>query len=347
MGARLLLYAWLCAYFTTFAPVSNAAAQSSRFLARASLDAATMLSRDQLGRLAYDRVGFLASVQIGYAALARLDLTLGVDGGGFFSSSEGTGGLVAPTVGLLAHAKRGGLVPYALAEAGPGITGTVTRPFIKLGAGLEIPISPSFALGPAAGYGHLVQTDHRAGSSTDARYIWAGLAILYQHLDPPTRTAKAPTTRIILVHETSAPPVAPVQDTTPELMALLEQALPNPTARVELLAPVLFAYDSDRLEPVGVAMLHEVARELAARPDIALLSIQGYADRRGSAEYNRALSQKRAERVLAWLVEHGVAPERLQVEAEGATHFVEPGAAEPDHEQNRRVVFRVLKTDPP
>ena len=43
------------------------------------------------------------------------------------------------------------------------------------------------------------------------------------------------------------------------------------------------------------------------------------------------------------MIEHGIAPERLQVSPEGATDFVEPGTTESEHEQNRRVVFRVLK----
>ena len=57
------------------------------------------------------------------------------------------------------------------------------------------------------------------------------------------------------------PPTPPSGD----LDKLLDAALPMPEApkaRVELLAPVLFKFASDELEPVGVAMLHEVAREL-------------------------------------------------------------------------------------
>jgi outer membrane protein OmpA-like peptidoglycan-associated protein len=128
-----------------------------------------------------------------------------------------------------------------------------------------------------------------------------------------------------------------------EIEHLLERALPAPSERVELLAPVLFAFDSDVLEPVGVAMLHEVAGVLKQRADIERLAIQGYADKRGSAEYNRALSLRRAERVKEWLVAHGVAPERLEVQPEGASGFVEPGESELEHQQNRRVIFRVLK----
>jgi outer membrane protein OmpA-like peptidoglycan-associated protein len=112
---------------------------------------------------------------------------------------------------------------------------------------------------------------------------------------------------------------------------------------MELLAPVLFAFDSDTLEPVGVAMLHEVLSLLKTRPDIELLAILGFADKRGSSDYNKQLSTRRAERVRGWLVEHGIAKERLTVQTQGASGFVEAGESEVEHEQNRRVIFRVLR----
>jgi outer membrane protein OmpA-like peptidoglycan-associated protein len=125
---------------------------------------------------------------------------------------------------------------------------------------------------------------------------------------------------------------------------LLDQAVH--VERSELLAPVLFAFDSDELDANGIAMLHQVAALLLhERKDIARLAIAAYADARGSSEYNRNLSRRRAERVRAWLIEHGIAPERLEVDAEGASHFIEPGKNEAEHQQNRRVVFRVLATE--
>jgi OmpA-OmpF porin, OOP family len=90
-----------------------------------------------------------------------------------------------------------------------------------------------------------------------------------------------------------------------------------------------------------------VARELAARSEIELVEIYGYADERGSAEYNESLSGRRAQRVFDWLVEHGVAPERLQVAPQGARDPVESGTSEGEYEQNRRVVFRVLRMASP
>jgi OOP family OmpA-OmpF porin len=132
-----------------------------------------------------------------------------------------------------------------------------------------------------------------------------------------------------------------------DVMVLLERALPAQHAQVELLAPVLFRFDSDELEPIGVAMLHEVAHVLEVRTDIELLQIQGYADARGSDDYNRQLSERRAQRVLAWLIEHGVSSDRLSIAGQGEASPVEAGSSEDSLEQNRRVIFRVLRLSEP
>ena len=139
------------------------------------------------------------------------------------------------------------------------------------------------------------------------------------------------------------PPAPPPSEPSPDVSALLEKALPTLTRREELLAPVLFAYDSDKLDANAVAMLHEVKRALDARPEIERVQIEAYADRRGKLEYNLALSRRRGEHVKAWLVAHGIGAERLEVVARGADDFVESGAEEAAHEQNRRVIFRVVQ----
>ena len=43
------------------------------------------------------------------------------------------------------------------------------------------------------------------------------------------------------------------------------------------------------------------------------------------------------------MVGHGIAAERLRVAAMGASSPVETGELETNHEQNRRVVFRVIR----
>lgn len=80
------------------------------------------------------------------------------------------------------------------------------------------------------------------------------------------------------------------------------------------------------------------------RKRIELVAVVAYADNQGSAEYNLALSGRRAQHVRDWLVAHGVAAERLTTEARGASEPVEVGE-HADQQQNRRVIFRVLREE--
>jgi OOP family OmpA-OmpF porin len=143
------------------------------------------------------------------------------------------------------------------------------------------------------------------------------------------------------------PEPEPVEVQEPEIEALLERALGPASVRLELLAPVLFRLDSDALEPVGVAMLHEVLHTLRTRPEIRKLEIQGYADARGDAAYNWDLSRRRALAVRDWLLAHGIEPSRLALTAHGKSSPLERDHTEQAHEQNRRVVFRVLELGEP
>jgi peptidoglycan-associated lipoprotein len=338
---------------TFTATCGKAQADLTRFRLRASAGMGAMISDDQLGRMAFDKLGFLGDLQAGYAMLPYLEVQAGMLGGVFLSAPpDEAGGLLAPVAGFRVTLPNDSARPYLHVGAGAGFTGELVRPVLSAGIGVDLQLTRTLALGPMLGYGQVVQ---RSGpnQSTDAKFIWLGLSLSYRPVQPdeppaddtpppPRRSSPAPTVPPPPRPPAPATPVEP----SPEILALIERTLPDPR-RDELLALVLFEFDSDILEPMGVAMLHEVARVLQQRPEIQLVEIQGYADSRGSLDYNHALSARRAQRVRDWLVEHGVAEARLQVSAVGAVDFVEPGTDDQAHEQNRRVVFRVLKMEAP
>jgi outer membrane protein OmpA-like peptidoglycan-associated protein len=233
---------------------------------------------------------------------------------------------------------------------GPGFSGKLVRPFFRAGLGADFQVTRAMALGPLLAYCQLLEPN-TVGSSSDARFVWLGIslslrpALFGEQAAPPMFPALVARARATPPEPPAPSPTEPSTAPSPQLIELIERTLP--TDQVELLAPVLFEYDSDTLEPTGIAMLHEVASELTRRDEIELLEIRGYADSRGGADYNRELSARRAKRVLQWLVEHGIAQERLQIAAQGASDFVENEATEPAHEQNRRVVFRVVRMRKP
>jgi outer membrane protein OmpA-like peptidoglycan-associated protein len=100
---------------------------------------------------------------------------------------------------------------------------------------------------------------------------------------------------------------------------------------------VLFDTNSDRLRPESAPVLGEIARMLAAHPELRL-SIEGHTDDVGSAAANQALSEKRAAAVRRHLVERlGADAARLTSAGFGATRPVAPNGAEADRQRNRRV----------
>ena len=319
---------------------TGAAAQPAYWSLRSSAGLGLMLSRDQQrAPLAFDQPAALGAIHAALRAKPWLDVGAAAHVGSYFSSSEqNNGGLLGLTLGARALLPRRSLSPYLALEAGAGLTGPWLRPLIIASAGLDVPIRRRLRLGPALGYGHLVQWNGPT-YTTDGRYLTFGLTLTATLQSTPPARPKAPrpltkqTPPARALPEAAPPPSADVLD-------LIEQALP--TQRVELLAPVLFALDSDRLEPLGIAMLHEVVYTLNDRADITLLQIEGYADERGDAAHNLSLSSRRAERVRDWLIAHGIDPARLVVRPAGSADPVEPGTSEAHYQQNRRVIFRVL-----
>jgi outer membrane protein OmpA-like peptidoglycan-associated protein len=313
---------------------------SSPLRLRTTLAAALMTSPDQTQTLGFDDFGVDMHAHAGYAFLPWFELYVAATAAAFPRENGRTGLLVAPTLGALASPNWAGVRPYVYVDAGPAWTGRYLRPFLQAGVGLDVQLTRAFAVGPVFGYGHVFQHDGPAYTS-DARFVSLGVSLTYQ----PVSAVPERVVRREIVTRTERAIRREPSEPTPDLMQLLDAAVP--AARVELLAPVLFKVDSDQLEDVGIAMLHEVARELARRPDIVLLEIQGYADARGSDVYNEALSHRRAERVQAWLVSHGVDAARLRIAAGGERAPVEHDATEAAHTQNRRVVFRVVETKDP
>ena len=310
---------------------------------RGMLGVATMISKDQNGYLGYDSIGLVSDLQLGYVLTPWLDVQVAVAGGGF-SSSDHTGGLLAPLAGATARLQLGAFEPYALLQLGPAFSGQLAHPFFRTGIGADLPIARAFSIGPVLGYGQLFHHD-QPGASTDARFMWFGLSLAFRaDRGPDPRQRELVRIRHVTERRwVSTPPAPPRPPPEPsaELLAMIEEALP--IERNELLAPVLFQFDSAELEPIGIAMLHEVARNLTLHPEIELVEVQGYADARGSVEYNDQLSARRADTVIAWLGAHGVALERLRAAAHGKSAPVEPGTDEASYTQNRRVVFRVLQ----
>lgn len=103
-----------------------------------------------------------------------------------------------------------------------------------------------------------------------------------------------------------------------------------------VLKNVLFDTDAYNIKPAFYSDLHEVVGVMEKNPDLAI-EIQGHTDNVGSAEYNKALSQKRADAVMGYLVKKGVSPDRMTAVGYGLERPVASNDTEAGRAQNRRV----------
>jgi outer membrane protein OmpA-like peptidoglycan-associated protein len=97
-----------------------------------------------------------------------------------------------------------------------------------------------------------------------------------------------------------------------------------------------FASGSAKLNKSAGEQLDKVV-EFAAAKHEANLTVTGYTDDRGNAQSNLKLSAARAEAVKAYLVQHGVAPDRIIAKGEGAANPIADNKTAEGRAKNRRV----------
>ncbi len=126
--------------------------------------------------------------------------------------------------------------------------------------------------------------------------------------------------------------------------ARLEKALRQSERARKALAsapelPIQFRTDSSTVEQHYQDQLTDVARLLAGRPDVNV-QLSGFADRRGSAAYNQALSEARVEEVKQHLMRQGVSERQIAARAFGESRPVNDEASAEDYFFDRRVVMK-------
>jgi peptidoglycan-associated lipoprotein len=163
---------------------------------------------------------------------------------------------------------------------------------------------------------------------------------------------------VLLVACSSTPvaPVAPKPSAPPIVQAPIVQpspAKPAPAIESKVQAVVIppyldsknplstnrsvyFDYDFFSIKPEFNSMLELHGRYLSANPKVSI-RVEGNADERGSAEYNLALGQKRAESVARALKLNGVKDSQMEAVSWGNEKPKAMGHDEAAWAQNRRV----------
>ncbi len=104
---------------------------------------------------------------------------------------------------------------------------------------------------------------------------------------------------------------------------------------------VFFDFDKNELKQESFVELDKLADLLKKNPTVKI-EISGHTDNKGDKKYNLALSQKRAESVVNYLVQKGIAPARLVAKGYGDTMPIAPNDTEENKAKNRRTEVKVL-----
>ncbi len=106
--------------------------------------------------------------------------------------------------------------------------------------------------------------------------------------------------------------------------------------QVTFASGLLFAFDASQVLPTAATNLSNLAVSLNQYPNTNVL-IVGHTDASGAADYNQALSERRAQAAADYLVSQGVSASRLHTVGRGETEPVASNATDAGMALNRRV----------
>ncbi len=149
-------------------------------------------------------------------------------------------------------------------------------------------------------------------------------------------------------------PDTPAGTTVNEVGCVPEPPPPPPPATLEtakagdtfILHGVNFETARATLTANAKTILDGVAATLAGRAELKV-EVGGHTDSRGSDAYNQELSERRAQSVMDYLIEHGVAADRLTAVGYGEGQPVDSNDTDEGQEHNRRVELKVLESTTP
>jgi outer membrane protein OmpA-like peptidoglycan-associated protein len=144
-------------------------------------------------------------------------------------------------------------------------------------------------------------------------------------------------------HATVTAPELADEATVQVVLTLEPAAAKLEGARIDLRDRVYFDLAKATIQERSYALLEDVVGILIDHPELTKLRIEGHTDSRGGAAANKALSQRRADAVMQFLIGKGIAPERLEAVGYGEEKPLDPASNEEAWAKNRRVDFFVAE----
>ncbi len=173
--------------------------------------------------------------------------------------------------------------------------------------------------------------------------LLSALLVLLAACSTPQRqvTAPAPAAPAPAPTPAPAPAPAPVAAATPPASVNDSALLPHLDAQnpISTQRTVYFDFDDATVKSEFTPLLERHGRYLAANAGLSI-RVEGHTDERGSAEYNLALGQRRAQSVVQALQVLGVRPTQMEAVSWGEERPAVSGSDESTWSQNRRAELR-------
>ena len=118
--------------------------------------------------------------------------------------------------------------------------------------------------------------------------------------------------------------------------------------KIFVLENIYYDLDSANIRPDAAIELDKLVQILMDNPEINI-ELSSHTDSIATVEYNLNLSQRRAQSAVNYLIQHGIAPDRLTAKGYGelrpiARNTNPDGSDNPEGRQrNRRTEFKILE----
>jgi peptidoglycan-associated lipoprotein len=156
-----------------------------------------------------------------------------------------------------------------------------------------------------------------------------------QQVAPAPTPAQIPTDTTKQSESTAAPTdTTNIKETANEQSSLMEATAKSPISDIN------FDYDSSSIRPDAREILKTNADYLLKHKTSSVV-VEGHCDERGTAEYNMALGQKRAQETKKYLINLGIQESIIKTVSYGEERPLDPNNNEEAWDKNRRAHFVV------
>ncbi len=235
-------------------------------------------------------------------------------------------------------------------------TGDLGRIGFDVAVGIAFPVDQAkvFWVGPFVRYQQTVNNERMGYDTRDSKIILAGLSIEFGSAvkrplpSPRVEIVREPAPPPEVVVQTAPAPVCPVcvaPEPAPAPVPIVFQNVTINNGKLDLKEKLFFAWNRAQIKPTSFSILDEVVKFLNDNPTLNV-RIEGHTDSSGNARHNKRLSQRRAESVLAYLTNKGIAKSRLSAKGYGPDAPLETNDSADGRERNRRVEFIVITISP-